>query len=176
MEAHDLFEKNGLRVSSFGTGSEIKIPGLTIKTPLSYKFGTEYEVILNDLIGKNKEFFTKREIIPMLQRDMRVKKAPQRFQDSCDVSQIDICICFDERVFDQVLEDLEFRNTNGMKPIFVFNLHIQDRPSSAREGAKSALRLAELLNKSTDLEREACDIRKRFEDETGIPVLFSLFY
>ena len=52
--------------SSFGTGSEIKIPGLTIKTPLSYdcpfvvecvsyKFGTEYEIILNDLIGKNKE-------------------------------------------------------------------------------------------------------------------------
>ena len=41
--------------------------------------------------------------------------------------------------------DLEFRNTNGMKPIFVFNLHIQDRPSSAREGAKSALRLAELV-------------------------------
>ena len=32
-----------------------------------------------------------------------------------------------------------------MKPIFVFNLHIQDRPSSAREGAKSALRLAELV-------------------------------
>lgn len=32
-----------------------------------------------------------------------------------------------------------------MKPIFVFNLHVQDRPSSAREGARNALHLAELV-------------------------------
>ena len=39
----------------------------------------------------------------MLQRDMRVKRAPQRFQDS-KINDIDVCICFDERVFDLVLE------------------------------------------------------------------------
>ncbi|KAK8800313.1 hypothetical protein WA171_004949 [Blastocystis sp. BT1] len=176
MEAHDLFEKNNLNVVSYGTGSEIKIPGLTAKTPLSYKFGTDYELILNDLIDKNKEFFTKREIIPMLQRDMRVKRAPQRFQDERKINDIDVCICFDERVFDLVLEDLQFRGCIDMKPIFVFNLHVQDRPSSAREGARNALHLAELLNKCSCLEREACDVKKRFEDETGIPLLFSLFY
>lgn len=32
-----------------------------------------------------------------------------------------------------------------MKPILVFNLHVQDRPSSAREGARNALHLAELV-------------------------------
>ena len=78
MEAHDLFEvnielymidsqKNNLNVVTYGTGSEIKIPGLTAKTPLSYeyfemmnvryKFGTDYELILNDLIDKNKELY-----------------------------------------------------------------------------------------------------------------------
>lgn len=46
MEAHDLFrvrfdsciivKKNRLDVISFGTGSEIKIPGLTAKTPNVY--------------------------------------------------------------------------------------------------------------------------------------------
>lgn len=46
MEAHDLFrvrfdscikvKKNRLDVVSFGTGSEIKIPGLTAKTPNVY--------------------------------------------------------------------------------------------------------------------------------------------
>ena len=38
----------------------------------------------------------------MLQRDMRVKRAPQRFQDERKIN--DVCICFDERVFDLVLE------------------------------------------------------------------------
>lgn len=40
----------------------------------------------------------------MLQRDMRVKRAPQRFQDERKINDIDVCICFDERVFDLVLE------------------------------------------------------------------------
>ena len=92
----------------------------------------------------------------MLQRGMRVKRAPQRFQDERKINDIDVCICFDERVFDLVLEgkyvivfvewiDLQFRGCIDMKPIFVFNLHVQDRPSSAREGARNALHLAELV-------------------------------
>lgn len=99
----------------------------------------------------------------MLQRDMRVKRAPQRFQDEKNINDIDICICFDERVFDLVLEgiirliieyiDLQFRGSINMKPLLVFNLHVQDRPSSAREGARNALHLAELviLNKFESL-------------------------
>ena len=82
----------------------------------------------------------------MLQRDMRVKRAPQRFQDERKINDI----------FDLVLEgkyvivfvewiDLQFRGCIDMKPIFVFNLHVQDRPSSAREGARNALHLAELV-------------------------------
>ena len=42
----------------------------------------------------------------MLQRDRNVKAAPCRFQDSKDVETVDICICFDERVFDSVLEGI----------------------------------------------------------------------
>lgn len=42
----------------------------------------------------------------MIQRDRGVKKAPQRFQDELDLSFIDVCICFDDRVFDSVLEGL----------------------------------------------------------------------
>ena len=100
--------------------------------------------------------FTKRELIPMIQRDMRVKRAPQRFQDECDVSKVDVCLCFDERVFDLVMEsmiwwlwsslDLQFRDVNGLKPLLVFNLHVQDKPSSAAEGARNAVRLAELVS------------------------------
>ena len=91
----------------------------------------------------------------MIQRDKGVKKAPQRFQDEFDLSFIDVCICFDEHVFDSVVEgerclydvivELQFRGCSKIKPIFVFNIHVKDRVSTAREGAKHALRLAEMV-------------------------------
>ena len=118
----------------------------------------------------------------MMQRNVVVKKAPQRFQDEKDLSKIDICICFDDRVFDAVLEsmapccfwsvDLQFRACHGMKPLLVLNMHTQDKPAMAEGGAHYALR----LNKCQDNEQEACDIKKRFEAETGLCLLFNLFY
>lgn len=79
-----------------------------------YQFGTEYEVILNELLEKDKDLlfllvlliysYTKKGIIDMLRRDKNVKSAPCRFQDSEEVETVDVCICFDERVFDSVLE------------------------------------------------------------------------
>ena len=44
----------------------------------------------------------------MIQRDMRVKQGPNRFQDTVDLSSLDVCICFDERVFDSVIEGIYF--------------------------------------------------------------------
>lgn len=44
----------------------------------------------------------------MLRRDKSVKAAPNRFQDSKEVESVDVCICFDERVFDSVLEGIGF--------------------------------------------------------------------
>lgn len=48
--------------------------------------------------------YTKNGMIGMMQRNIGVKKAPQRFQEEKDLSKIDICICFDDRVFDAVIE------------------------------------------------------------------------
>ena len=176
MEAHSLFQDNHIRVCSYGTGKKVKIPGLTEKRPLEYPFGTDYETILNDLFDKDKDFYTKREIIPMIQRDRGVKKAPQRFQDELDLSFIDVCICFDDRVFDSVLEELQFRGCSRVKPIFVFNIHVKDKVSSARDGAKDALHLAQMLNSCTNLEQEAAEVKKKFETDTGRNVLFCMFY
>ena len=50
--------------------------------------------------------YTKKGIIDMLRRDKNVKAAPNRFQDSKEVESLDVCICFDERVFDSVLEGI----------------------------------------------------------------------
>ena len=89
-----------------------------------------------------------------MRRNENIKPAPQRFQDA-DLSQIDICICFDENVFDLVIEgssvqmksllDLQFRPCQGVKPLFVFSMHVKDRPDEAVEGAEKALILAEMV-------------------------------
>ena len=73
-----------------------------------------------------------------------------------------------------------------MKPLLILNMHTQDKPAMAEEGARHALRLATMvyvsvlcdpkLNKCQDLEQEACEIKKRFEEETGLYLLFALFY
>lgn len=41
--------------------------------------------------------------------------------------------------------DLQLRRCNGLKPIFVFNINTVDNPESAKEGARLALRLAEMV-------------------------------
>lgn len=40
----------------------------------------------------------------MLQRDMQTKRAPARFQDEAKPSEFDIIICFEQRIFDAVVE------------------------------------------------------------------------
>ena len=68
--------------------------------------------MLDDLneLGRDQQacywLITKNGMIGMMQRNVVVKKAPQRFQDEKDLSKIDICICFDDRVFDAVLESM----------------------------------------------------------------------
>ena len=52
--------------------------------------------------------YKKNGMIGMMQRNIGVKKAPQRFQEEKDLSKIDICICFDDRVFDAVIEGIRY--------------------------------------------------------------------
>ena len=55
MTAHELFKRNGYRdnVRSFGTGSQVKMPGESKDTPNLYPFGVTYESIGADLTPKS---------------------------------------------------------------------------------------------------------------------------
>eukprot|EP00238_Polyblepharides_amylifera_P000575 CAMPEP_0196571078 /NCGR_PEP_ID=MMETSP1081-20130531/1243_1 /TAXON_ID=36882 /ORGANISM="Pyramimonas amylifera, Strain CCMP720" /LENGTH=111 /DNA_ID=CAMNT_0041887845 /DNA_START=486 /DNA_END=818 /DNA_ORIENTATION=- len=107
MEAHNLLKDKGFCVSSYGVGSHVKLPGATAKTPNSYVFGTSYAFILDDLKGKDNELYTRNGLLPMLERNMRVKLAPEKWQHNTD--NFDFVVTFEESVFVKVVDDLQSR-------------------------------------------------------------------
>lgn len=54
MEAHNVLQKKGFHVRSFGSGNCVKLPGPGIDKPNIYEFGTPYEHMYQQLIAKDK--------------------------------------------------------------------------------------------------------------------------
>ena len=71
-----------LQVASFGVGGHVKLPGPSQKQPNIYKFGTPYQDIYNDLLKQNRDLYMKNGLLPMLERNMGVKEAPEKWQDN----------------------------------------------------------------------------------------------
>lgn len=69
----------------------------------------------------------------MLDRNRRIKKFPERFQECKE--QFDIIVTVEERVYDQVLEHMESRDPIYNKPVHVFNVDIEDNHEEALMGA-----------------------------------------
>uniref|UniRef100_A0A7I4CXG0 RNA polymerase II subunit A C-terminal domain phosphatase SSU72 n=1 Tax=Physcomitrium patens TaxID=3218 RepID=A0A7I4CXG0_PHYPA len=105
MEAHALLQRQGLDVSSYGTGSHVKLPGPSAREPNVYSFGTPYRTMLEDLIKKDPELYKRNGLLQMLKRNLGVKEAPQRWQDNAADGAFDVVFTFEERVFDMVIDD-----------------------------------------------------------------------
>ncbi|GAB2236080.1 hypothetical protein Drorol1_Dr00027815 [Drosera rotundifolia] len=90
LEAHNLLKKQRFDVSSYGTGTHVKIPGPSIQEPNIYDFRTPYK---------------RNGILNMLKRNLWVKLAPQRWQDNVADGVFDIVFTFEEKIFDVVVED-----------------------------------------------------------------------
>lgn len=87
---------------SFGSGNQVKLPGPSADKPNAYEFGTPYDFMYNDLVSKDKNLYTQNGILHMLDRNRRIKTAPQRFQSCFD--KFDVVFTCEERVYDQVVE------------------------------------------------------------------------
>jgi len=75
-----------------------------------------------DLSNKDLTLYTQNGILHMLDRNRRIKLTPERFQDCKD--QFDVIFTVEERVFDQVIEDLENRHKESNQPVHVINIDV----------------------------------------------------
>lgn len=191
MEAHQVFGNAGLTVESYGTGTNVKLPGRSKMEPQIFKFGTPYEEMYNLLAATpdDKNFFDYNGVLPLCRRGASVKTAPQRWQDTPNtaITKHDIVIAFEERIFDAVVNDLQTREpTEDFEPIHVICLDTKDHPSEAKIQGRIALELSWLLEKTAQdggrevLLSETPEILEGFQQErmvhTHVKILYQLCY
>jgi RNA polymerase II subunit A C-terminal domain phosphatase SSU72 len=134
MESHLCFVNAHLPCTSYGTGSQVRLPGRTPLEPKIFKFGTPYEQMYDSLAREDPNFFTMNGIIPLCKRGAAVKQSPTRWQDTPTsvLSSHDVVLAFEERIYDAVVEDLQGREpTERFAPMVVVCLDTKDNPTEA---------------------------------------------
>lgn len=174
MEAHALLKKHEFNVGSFGVGSHVKLPGPNQKSPNSYSFGTPYKEIFADLAKKDSDLYTRNGLLRMVQRNMEVKVAPERFQDCRDA--YDIIVTFEERVMEQVVDDLNRRPQQLLRPVLVVNLDVKDSHEEAALAAPHALRLCSLVEAAEEWEDEIETAVEQLFLETGRRAIYTVCF
>ncbi|GAB1608093.1 RNA polymerase II subunit A C-terminal domain phosphatase SSU72-like [Argonauta hians] len=174
MEAHSCLSKKGFRVRSFGTGSQVKLPGPSPDRPNIYDFGTTYDDMHKDLMRKDSELYTQNGILHMLDRNRRIKQRPERFQNCHE--QFDVIVSCEERVYDQILEELESREKEDSYPTHIINIDIQDNHEEATIGAFMICDLISKLHQSEDIDNDVDEIVQMFEERLQQPILHTMAF
>jgi RNA polymerase II subunit A C-terminal domain phosphatase SSU72 len=135
MEGHRVLLQAGFDVTSYGTGTQVKLPGPSADKPNVYDFGTPYTEILADLRSKDEQLYIENRMIGILERNVKIKKAPERWQDE-HAMQFDVILTFEERVYDAVLDDFQKRQDEAIDAVdgpavHVINIETKDTPSES---------------------------------------------
>eukprot|EP00281_Chroomonas_sp_CCMP1168_P028009 CAMPEP_0206252892 /NCGR_PEP_ID=MMETSP0047_2-20121206/22858_1 /ASSEMBLY_ACC=CAM_ASM_000192 /TAXON_ID=195065 /ORGANISM="Chroomonas mesostigmatica_cf, Strain CCMP1168" /LENGTH=181 /DNA_ID=CAMNT_0053679059 /DNA_START=14 /DNA_END=559 /DNA_ORIENTATION=- len=176
MEAHFQMAKAGLKVRSFGTGAQVRLPGPSQDKPNVYEFGTAYSYILKDLRRKDEHLYKQNGLIYMLERNVTVKTAPERWHDMDKKEAFDVVFTYEARVFDGVLQELQGRESETFWGVHVINLETKDNHEEAVISAKLTVKLCEMLEGLEDLERDIVRVCDEFQAATKRPLIYSLVY
>ncbi|EPZ34528.1 RNA polymerase II subunit A domain-containing protein [Rozella allomycis CSF55] len=173
MEAHYVLNKHGFDVCSFGTGAKVKLPGPSIDRPNIYDFGTPYTDMYEELKRQDSDLYVQNGVYYMLERNMKIKKAPERFQDSKKI--LDFLITCEERCYNAVVEELTKRGGTEGIPVHVFNFDIPDTNEDAAIGARAIKDFAELIEQNyKDLDID--ELAKNFQSKTNLRILYTLSF
>jgi len=174
MEAHGFIAKKNFNVNSYGTGDKVKLPGPSADRPNVYDFGTSYEEIHADLKKKDKTMYTQNGILNMLDRNRRIKYAPQRLQES--KHKYDVIFTAEERVYDQCIEHFENTGNVSVQPCHVINIDIQDTHEEATIGAFLMCELLQTLSESQDLDDDIDELLQEYEAKCNRPILHTVAF
>lgn len=198
MESHKQLQDAGYDVSSFGTGSSVKLPGPSADRPNVYDFGTPYETIYQDLMSQEyRRMYEANGLISMLDRNRQVKRAPEKWHANQAAGKFDLVITCEERCFDSVVEDLMNRMNNKpdemevkemRRVVHIVNVDIKDDNENAKIGGRGIVKLVKMIHERRQL-KEVVDgypvmmademmkiLTEWQKDHPHLPTLYSVSY
>ena len=145
MEAHGVLQRAGFAaISSYGVGSCVRLPHRTNPKGNAFEFGTPYSAIKENMLAQgDARWYEQMGLIKMLDRNINIKDHPEKWQalHTSRLQRLDIVVCFEERVYDILVDDIQGREPVDFVPLHVINLDIKDNQEEALAGGQLVLEL-----------------------------------
>jgi RNA polymerase II subunit A C-terminal domain phosphatase SSU72 len=156
MEAHLQLLQRGYNVSSYGTGTFMRLPLDRSGGQKTFEMdNATYQQALDWMKQQDEKlrnFFIGDGIMKMMERNVKIKAGPQRWQNLETLhGRFDVVICLDDRVYEAVLEDIssrELEDVDELKPMHIIFIEIGDNAVDSVIGGQIVAKLAEKLEKS----------------------------